>query len=206
VAARTIEFLDDHAQSNQDEPFVLAIGMMLPHQPFVATKADYDEYKGKVPPPKNPKSFDEETHPYLKWWKSHAGLEDVTPEEVERTRTAYYALVTRLDSLLGDIFNTLEKHGLLDNTLIIYTSCAGGAHHGGINDWPFVLVGGLGGKLKTGRYLQYPSYGSVGHKSIANLYMSIMAAADTPYGDHFGQVDPGLRDLDVAGPLAELLA
>jgi choline-sulfatase len=122
VAARTIEFLDEHAAKNTDAPFALAIGMMLPHQPFVATKADYDEYKGKVPPPKNPKSFDEETHPYLKWWKSHAGLEDVTPKEVERTRTAYYALVTRLDTLLGNIFDTLEKHGLLENTLVIYTA------------------------------------------------------------------------------------
>ena len=122
VAARTIEFLDDHAANVTNEPFALAIGLMLPHQPFVATKEDYEYYRGKVPPTKNPMAFEDETHPYMKWWKSHAGLEDVTPEEVERTRTAYYGLVTRLDSLLGDIFDSLEKHDLLENTLIIYTS------------------------------------------------------------------------------------
>jgi len=122
VAARTVEFLDEHAASNTPEPFALAIGLMLPHQPFVATKDDYNEYRGKVPPPKNQRAFKDEKHPYLKWWKSHSGLKDVTPEEVDRTRTAYYALVTRLDTLLGDIFDTLEKHDLLENTLIVYTA------------------------------------------------------------------------------------
>jgi hypothetical protein len=33
-----------------------------------------------------------------------------------------------------------------------------------------------------------------------------MTAGDTPYGEHFGQVGPQLRDLDVSGPLEELLA
>ena len=122
VAASTVDFLNEYAKNNSDEPFALAIGFMLPHQPFVATKDDYDQYRGKVPPPKNPRKFEDETHPYLKWWKSHTGLQCVTPEEVERTRTAYYGLVTRLDTLLGDIFNTLKSHGLIENTLIVYTA------------------------------------------------------------------------------------
>lgn len=93
-----------------------------------------------------------------------------------------------------------------DGTLIVYTSCAGGTHHGGNTDWPFITVGGCGGKFKTGRYIRYPSYANAGHRSTANLYMSIMTAADTPRGELFGQPDPGLRDLDLRGPLNELLA
>ena len=122
VTKRTVTFIDEHAASNKPDPFCLAIGMMLPHQPFVSSKEDFDSYQGKVPPPKNPTSFANETHPYLKWWKSHTGLEDVSSEEIERCRTAYYGLVTRLDSLLGDIFEALKRHGLLENTLIIYTA------------------------------------------------------------------------------------
>ena len=122
VTKRTVTFIDEHAASNKPDPFCLAVGMMLPHQPFVSSKEDFDSYQGKVPPPKNPTSFANETHPYLKWWKSHTGLEDVSSEEIERCRTAYYGLVTRLDSLLGDIFEALKRHGLLENTLIIYTA------------------------------------------------------------------------------------
>ena len=43
---------------------------------------------------------------------------------------------------------------MLDNTMIVYLSCAGGKHHGGNRDWPAVLVGGLGGAIKTGQYIQ----------------------------------------------------
>ncbi|MDP6666535.1 MAG: sulfatase-like hydrolase/transferase [Dehalococcoidia bacterium] len=122
VAARTVEYIDQYAAGDNGRPFCLAVGFMLPHQPFVATKADYDSYRGKVPQPANPRPFEDETHPYLKWWKSHAGLEDVTPEEIERCRTAYYGLVTRLDALIGDIFDTLARHGMLENTLVVYTA------------------------------------------------------------------------------------
>jgi hypothetical protein len=95
---------------------------------------------------------------------------------------------------------------MLDNTLIVYTSCNGGAHHAGIEHWPFVLVGGVNGKLRTGRYLQYPTYKKEGHRTIANLYMALLEASGTAYGDHFGQPDSVLKDFDTDGPLAELLA
>lgn len=95
---------------------------------------------------------------------------------------------------------------MLDNTLIVYLSCAGGKHHGGNRDWPAVLLGGSGGTLKMGHYLQYPSYQTSGHKTLANLYLSILEAGDLGRAEHFGQLDPGLKDLDLKGPLAELLA
>jgi len=44
---------------------------------------------------------------------------------------AYYALVTEIDALIGDIFAELEKSGMAENTIVIYTSDHGdfvGAH------------------------------------------------------------------------------
>ncbi len=95
---------------------------------------------------------------------------------------------------------------MLDNTTIVYMSCAGGAHHGGQTDWPFVLVGGMRDKLKMGRYLQYPSYLQAGHRTIANLYLNLMQSAGLRTKDHFGQLDSQLKDFDLAGPLEELMA
>ena len=92
---------------------------------------------------------------------------------------------------------------MLDNTLIVYMSCAGGDHHGGQADWPFVLLGGMAGKLKMGRYLQYPKYREPGHRTIGNLYLSLMRAAEMPAPDTFGQLEANLKHLDVTGPLAE---
>ena len=95
---------------------------------------------------------------------------------------------------------------MLDNTMIVYTSCAGGQHHDGQKDWPFVLVGGMNNRLKSGRYIQYPSYQNTGHRTIANLYMSLMQSAGLETEDSFGQLDAQLKDLDLSGPLSELMA
>ena len=133
-----------------------------------------------------------------------AGVGGATSMQLRRMIDSYHmGLVAKMAKRFDSI---PEGDGtMLDNTLIVYTSCAGGMHHGGSNDWPLITLGNVGGKLKTGHYVRYPSYANDGHKSLANFYMSLMTAADTPYGEHFGQLDPGLRDLDLTGPLNELL-
>ena len=93
---------------------------------------------------------------------------------------------------------------MLDNTMIVYMSCNGGDHHGGQADWPFVLVGGMAGKVRMGRYLEYPKYRAEGHRTIGNLYLSLMQAAGLSTQETFGQLDANLKHLDLTGPLAEL--
>ena len=94
---------------------------------------------------------------------------------------------------------------MLDNTMIIYLSDTGEAHHSRRKEWPFIVVGGRGHKLKTaGRYLRYPKYGSSGHKTIGNWYNTILQANNGPAENHFGQLDNQLKDLDLRGPLAEI--
>ncbi len=97
----------------------------------------------------------------------------------------------------------------LDNTLIVWMSDSGEEHHGFCSEWPLVVLGNLGGRLKTaGRFLQFPSYQSAGHRTIANFYLALLHAV----GDKrksFGEIDPaleGLRDVNQAGPLAEIMA
>ncbi len=110
------------------------------------------------------------------------------------------ALARRLDSVR-------EGDGtVLDNTLIVWMSDSGEEHHGFCDQWPMVIVGDLGGRLKTaGRYLQYPKYNTPGHRTMANFYLALLHAV----GDRrekFGEPDPALKDIDTAGPLAEILA
>ena len=73
-------------------------------------------------------------------------------------------------------------------------------------DWPVVLLGGCSGKIKGGQYLQYPSYKNAGHKTLGNLYLSLLSAGGIEGREPFGQIDPSLKDLDLKGPLQELLA
>jgi hypothetical protein len=45
----------------------------------------------------------------------------------------------------------------------------------------------------------------MGHRTPANLYLALMHAAGVGR-ERFGFKDPGLKDIDTDGPLAELLA
>ena len=94
---------------------------------------------------------------------------------------------------------------MLDNTLIVYFSDAGEKHHASSTQWPFVLVGGLNGRLRTGgRYLQYPAYQEPGHHTIANFHMTLARAAGLQL-DTFGQLDMNLAEAAQRGPLKQLL-
>jgi hypothetical protein len=94
---------------------------------------------------------------------------------------------------------------MLDNTLIIYLSDGAESHHSRCWEWPMVMIGNIGGKLKTGRYVDYPGYGHKGHRTTANLYVTLLQLAGSNR-DSFGTPDPNLKDLDQHGPLVELLA
>ncbi len=95
---------------------------------------------------------------------------------------------------------------MLDNTMIVYMSCSSGDHHCAGHDWPFVLLGGMDKKLKTGRYIEYPKYGDQGHRTVSSLYLSLMHAAGMQIPDTFGQPDSNLKHLDLTGPLEQLMA
>ena len=95
---------------------------------------------------------------------------------------------------------------MLDHTLAIYLSDSAEAHHSRCWEWPCVVIGDLGGRLKPGgRFLNYPRYGAPGHRTMRNLYQTFLHVAGSPRND-FGQEDIGLKDLDQKGPLAELIA
>jgi hypothetical protein len=97
---------------------------------------------------------------------------------------------------------------MLDNTIIVYVSDNSDKHHSSATEWPMVVLGNMGGRLKSqGRYLSYPGYGSAGHHhTIGNWLTTLCHIAGFPQ-DHFGQPDFALgKEADQHGPLNELLA
>lgn len=94
---------------------------------------------------------------------------------------------------------------MLDNTVIVYLSDGAESHHSRCWEWPMVVLGNMGGKLKSGRYVDYPGYGHKGHRTTANMYVTLLQLAGSQRTS-FGMADPNLKDLDQHGPLEELLA
>lgn len=126
VTTATVDYLNrlgvQKRAGLQTEPFSLSIGFMLPHQPFVARQVDYERYAGKVGMPDHPEPFSEALHPHFRYWRETCGIKEVTKDEIIRARTAYYALVDRMDQLIGQILTALDENGLADNTIVLYMS------------------------------------------------------------------------------------
>ena len=69
------------------------------------------------------------------------------------------------------------------------------------------MIGNIGGKLKTGRYIDFPGYGQVDHRTTANFYTTLLQLTGSSR-ESFGVEDPTLRKfgLDQHGPLQTLFA
>ena len=126
VTAATVDYLNRLGVAKRAgqaaEPFSLSVGFMLPHQPFVARLQDYRYYYENITPPQTPEPFGDHLHPHIKHWRQACEIEEVSEEETRRARAAYWALVHRMDALIGQIVAALRENDLEENTLILYTS------------------------------------------------------------------------------------
>ena len=82
-----------------------------------------------------------------------------SPEQARDIIRKHHAKL--LADLAGKLKAVPEGDGtMLDNTAIVYFSDSGNEHHGNLNEWPYLVIGGCGGRLKLpGRYIQFPQYG-----------------------------------------------
>jgi arylsulfatase A-like enzyme len=113
------------AQAAAGVPFYSSVHYNAPHRPWQDNhpKEIYDLYEGctfdSIP--------DEAPHP---WRLSHGGERDKTPRE--ENLKWYYAAITAMDRSVGRLIDCLEKLGIRENTLIVFTSDNGFncGHHG----------------------------------------------------------------------------
>jgi choline-sulfatase len=108
------------AKLTKGQPFCLSVGFMLPHPPYVADADAFELYRNKVPAPAlGPDAL---IGQFYEWWRQNRGLNDLSDANTDLARTAYWALVHRLDEKIGRVLGALEEIGALDDTLIVYAS------------------------------------------------------------------------------------
>ncbi|WP_395747547.1 sulfatase [Prosthecobacter sp.] len=120
VAAEAVRVLGEV----KDQPFFLAVGFWKPHAPFNAPKKYWDLYqRDRLPPfdPARPAAAPEIAF--------HASTEILGPAENQKRPTAeqaaemrhgYFAGISYMDAQVGKVMAALERHGLLDSTLIVF--------------------------------------------------------------------------------------
>ncbi|MCJ7874100.1 sulfatase-like hydrolase/transferase [Phaeobacter sp. J2-8] len=112
--------LDRLGADDDDRPFLLHVGYILPHQPYVAAPELVEKYLNILPATVPSGAVPD--HPYFAWWRDHSGLCAVTAQDTRRALAAYYALVEVMDAMIGELLDRLHQTGLDEDTLVIYAS------------------------------------------------------------------------------------
>lgn len=123
IVERTVEWLQQASQ--QDESFVLYVGLVAPHFPLVAPEEFFDLYPvDELSEPKLRPKDGYIQHPWVQAYANFDRTEERFKNEDERRAAfaAYFGLCTFLDDNVGSILQTLEQTGLKDTTTVIYTS------------------------------------------------------------------------------------
>ena len=122
VEAAALAYIEDPAR--KERPWVLDVGFIAPHFPFVVPQKYWDMYRPEdMDLPVLPEGHVESQHPVFQRMRGMFGSLQLFPEEqVRRARAAYYGLITYLDDKVGALMAALEQTGQLENTLVIYTS------------------------------------------------------------------------------------
>tara|TARA_A100000164_G_C21923985_1_gene782112 strand:+ start:302 stop:1720 length:1419 start_codon:yes stop_codon:yes gene_type:complete len=109
-------------------PFYLTLSYGTPHDPWEKNnvpKIYYDMFKNKTLGPS--KNYSNSLDPYGDNWSN----EHKTKKKIAEWMRVYYAMTTNLDWNFGRLISSIEDAGIIDNTIIIFTSDHGemfGAH------------------------------------------------------------------------------
>ena len=121
VAAAT-EWLRGRSRAEHDDPFCMVVGLVGPHCPFVCPEELFEKYFEKVEVPEYTGEEFQRMSPFNQRFCQRSRIDDATLHEIRRTRAAYYGMVEFDDQQVGLLMAALEETGLLDDTLVVYTS------------------------------------------------------------------------------------
>ena len=128
LSERTILGAEAFIAQNKGRPFFLYYASPLPHVALQVPAEELKQYEGVIT----------EAAPYAPQKGGYSP--NRTP------RTTYAAMISRLDKEVGRILAALEKAGVADNTLIVFSGDNGATHDaGGVDTKYFNSAGGLKG-------------------------------------------------------------
>ena len=108
------------ARKSPDQPFLLYVGLGIPHPVFRTSEYYYDkipEVAVTLPPD------DQYDHPVMRYQRAvKAWKHGFSPEMVRKVRRTYFAMVAEFDAMLGELLAALDEPGLRENTCVIVAS------------------------------------------------------------------------------------
>lgn len=117
-ADEAVKLLEEH----QSEPFFLAVGFYRPHTPYVSPKKYFELYPpGEIELPAL-SDDDRRRIPAPAYRSAKAEQEKMTDDQRREAIQAYWASISFMDAQVGRVVEALDRLGLADNTVIVFTS------------------------------------------------------------------------------------
>jgi choline-sulfatase len=127
VTRASVDWLRNRGQNPGAKPFMMVVGYVTPHCPFVAPSEDFERYAKLIGYDDLP-AAENNLHPINAHRRKKCQVDPLPPRDAQwRTRVAYYGLCSFLDRQVDAILNALRSAGLSENTVVIYTSDHGEA-------------------------------------------------------------------------------
>ncbi len=118
-AEAAVDFIN--RQKGKDQPFVCYVAFTSPHDPRTAPERFRKMYHDSSMP--LPPSFMPQ-HPFdngeLKVRDEQLLSKPLHTDSIKKEVADYYAMISEMDSHVGDILNALQANGMMENTLIIF--------------------------------------------------------------------------------------
>jgi choline-sulfatase len=125
VAYHASRKLYDLARGHDARPWCLTVSFTHPHDPYVARKKYWDLYEDcpHLLPAVGPIPYDEQDQHSKRIfdandWRSF----EITEDDVQRSRRAYFANISYLDDKIGEILTVLEMTRQVENTIVLFVS------------------------------------------------------------------------------------
>ncbi len=120
MTRRAMEFIEEAG----DEPWCMHLSYIKPHWPYIAPAPYNDMYSpNQVQPVLRSPREKENPHPVFAAFMQHRVGKAFSRDEVRReVIPAYMGLIKQIDDQMGILFEFLEKRGLFENTMIVFTS------------------------------------------------------------------------------------
>lgn len=115
---QTIEFI----RQDRDVPFFAFLAYTSPHAELAAPREFVDQYSGK---------FDETPYTGMATGEPADKYATYYPDPVSEPNATMAAMITALDTYVGEILQALEEEGLAENTIIFFSSDNGPHDEGG---------------------------------------------------------------------------
>jgi arylsulfatase A-like enzyme len=120
MTRRAMDYMTDAG----DKPWCLHLSYIKPHWPYIAPAPYNDMYSpDDVIPAVKSEGERVDPHPVYREFMNHLVARNFSRDEVRReVIPVYMGLIKQIDDQLGLLFAFMRERGLLDNTLIVFTS------------------------------------------------------------------------------------